>query len=644
LKQSANKKSSNGLVKWSIDDSSDTYLIKQWGQGFFGINGHGNVEVTPFRTPEHSVDLKTLIDDLVDRGIELPILVRFSDILKNTVGELNGCFQNAIKEFEYGGDYRSIYPIKVNQQCQVVEDIVNYGSPCNMGLEAGSKAELLIAVSMLQDQEMLLICNGYKDKAYIKTALQFNRIGCKVILVIEKLSELLSVIRISKEMNVRPMLGIRMKLSTISRGNWEASSGDKSKFGLFVGELMEAIRLLKENDLLDCFRLLHTHIGSQITSIRPIKSAMNEFGRIYVELRKMNIPVEYFDVGGGLGVDYDGSRSNYASSMNYTMQEYANDVVSAISTLCTEAAVAHPVILTESGRALVAHHSILVFNVLGCSQLGEMSVPQDEEREKSEMIRDMISIYKNVSLKNYSESYHDALQTKEESLTFFNVGLLTLTERAQLEKLFWGICRKVISIIQTLDHVPEEFANMEKLLSDIYFGNFSIFQSAPDHWAIHQLFPVMPIHRLDEEPSRNAIICDITCDSDGKIDKFIDLRNVREVLPVHPLKDSEKYYMGLFLVGAYQETLGDLHNLFGDTNAVHVSIHPEGRYILERVIGGDTVEEVIKYVQFNKQDMVVRVRNITERALDRGMITVRESREIMDNYEKRMKGSTYLTD
>lgn len=642
MKSTIKKKGGSPLKKWTVEESRDLYFIRNWGNGFFDINRKGHVVVNPFDDNARGIDLKELVDDMVDRGIELPILFRFTDILRKTVDHLNQCFRNSMQECKYKGGYHTVYPIKVNQQAQVVEDIVDFGRQWNVGLEAGSKAELLIACSHMDNPDSLVVCNGYKDRTYIQTALLFTKLGMKVILVVEKISELKNIIAVSNELGVKPHIGIRMKLSTLSKGNWEASSGDKSKFGLFVGELMEAIRLLKEADMLDCFCLLHTHLGSQITSIRPIKSALNEFSRIYVELRKMGIPVEYTDVGGGLGVDYDGSKSNYPSSMNYTVQEYANDVVYAIAELCDSANVDHPTIITESGRAIVAHHSLLVYDVLGCSQVGELPVPTDETEEKSDAVREMIHIFNEVSMKNYRECYHDAVQCKEESLTLFNVGLIRLTERAQVEKLFWAICRKVSRIIKELAYTPEEFENLGKLMADIYFGNFSIFQSAPDHWAIKQLFPVMPIHRLREQPDRQAVIVDITCDSDGKIDQFIDLKDVLDTLPVHSFDDEDPYYMAVFLIGAYQETLGDLHNLFGDTNAVHVSIQDDGKYVVEKVIEGDTVEEVLNYVQYSKKEMVGRVRKLIEQGLDNGRITLKESRRIVANFEENLSGYTYL--
>lgn len=644
MKPTIKKKNSSPIKKWSIDEARELYFIREWGAGFFDINRKGNVVVTPFDEAGGSVDLKELVDDIVERGIELPILVRFTDILKRSVERINSCFANAIKEMRYKGRFQGVYPIKVNQQCQVVEDIVEFGRPFDYGLEAGSKAELLIAISHLDNRESLIVCNGYKDRPYIETALLATKLGMRVIIVVEKMSELHMILAIAAELDVRPNIGMRVKPATISKGNWEGSSGDKSKFGLFVGELMEAVQILREREMLDCFKLLHSHIGSQITSIQRIKAALKELSRIYVELRKTGASLEFFDVGGGLGVDYDGSRSNFPSSMNYSQQEYANDIVYAIAETCDEAQVSHPNIVIESGRALVAYHSILIFNVLGSTVLGEDKVLAAESEAYPDLLNEMIRILKSVSVKNYRESYHDAVQCKEESLTLFNVGLLNLPDRAEIEKLFWAINRKIAKIVQELAYSPEEFESIDKLMADIYFGNFSIFQSAPDHWAIKQLFPVMPIHRHTEKPARRAIICDITCDSDGKIDQFIDLKDVHDYLPVHELREEVPYYMGVFLIGAYQETLGDLHNLFGDTNAVHVSVQPDGRYVIDKVVEGDTVEEVLEYVQFSKKDLVKKIRGNIEEALEKGRITLKESKRIIEKFEAGLKGTTYLSD
>lgn len=642
MKPSIKKKNTSPIKKWSIEEARELYFVREWGAGFFDVNRRGNVVVTPFDDTGVSVDLKVLVDDIVERGIELPILVRFTDILKRSVDRINLCFRAAIKEVDYKGRYLGVYPIKVNQQCQVVEDIVDFGSKYDFGLEAGSKAELLIAISHLVNRSSLIICNGYKDRPYIETALLMTKLGMKVIVVVEKMTELHMILKIADDLDVKPLIGMRVKPATMSKGNWEGSSGDKSKFGLFCGEMIEAVEILRQRGMLDCFKLLHSHIGSQITSIQRIKSALTELSRIYVELKKMGVPLEYFDVGGGLGVDYDGSRSNFASSMNYTTQEYANDVVYAISETCAEAGVEPPNIVTESGRALVAYHSILIFNVLGSTVLGEDKVLTQESEEWPDLLNEMIKIFRSVSVKNYRESYHDAVQCKEDSLTLFNVGLLNLASRAEIEKLFWAINRKIAKIVQELAYTPEEFESIDKLMSDIYFGNFSLFQSAPDHWAIKQLFPVMPIHRHNEKPDRRAIICDITCDSDGKIDQFIDLKDVHDYLPVHTLKDDDPYYMGVFLIGAYQETLGDLHNLFGDTNAVHVSVQEDGRYVIDKVVEGDTIEEVLEYVQFSKKDLLKKLRTNIEEALEKGRITLRESKRIVENFEDGLKGTTYL--
>lgn len=626
---------------WSIQDSVELYNIRNWGRDYFRINEGGNIEVTPAGARADGIDLKTLIDDLERRGIQLPILVRFTDILEHRVRAMATAFQKAIREYEFGGRYRGVYPVKVNQQRHLLEDLVKFSEPYHMGLEAGSKPELLIVLALMNDPEALIICNGYKDGEFIETALMARKLGRNPIIVVEKFSEFKLICDISERVGVRPVIGMRAKLATKGAGRWEGSAGDRAKFGLTVGEMVEGVAYLKERGMLDTLQLLHFHIGSQVSAIRSVKNALREAARTFTGLAKMGASMKYFDVGGGLGVDYDGSRTNFESSVNYTVDEYAADVVAAVAAACDDADVPHPDVITEAGRAMAAHHSVLIFNVLGVTEfpadLADVPVRDDDP----EILHELKEIHDGVTRKSYQEAYHDALASKEELLTLFNLGQMDLATRARGERLFWQTCQKILHIARLQSYVPDELEGLEKALADTYFGNFSVFQSAPDSWAVGQLFPVMPIHRLGEEPTRRAIIADITCDSDGKIDKFIDLRDVKDVLPLHPT-NGQPYYMAIFLVGAYQEILGDLHNLFGDTNAVHVSLDDDGGYRIDHVIEGDTVTDVLKYVQYSKADLVRLVRRATETALKEGRMSMEEAAKMINAYQTGLEGYTYL--
>ncbi len=625
---------------WTIQDSSEIYSVRHWGRDFFRINEAGNIEVTPTGPRHDGIDLKALIDDLERRGINLPILVRFTDILRHRVRTLATAFHNAIKEYEFRGQYRGVYPIKVNQQRHIVEDLVTANRNYHMGLECGSKPELLIVLALMDDPDALIVCNGYKDEEYIETALMAKKLGRNPIIVVEKFSEFKLIHEVSQRVGVRPIVGFRAKLASKGAGKWEGSAGDRAKFGLTVGEMVEGIAYMREIGMLECVQLLHFHIGSQVSHIRSMKTALGEAGRIFVELHRMGAPMQYFDVGGGLGVDYDGSRTSFESSVNYTVDEYAADVVAAVGAACDEANVPHPHIITESGRALVAHHAVLIFNVLGTTEFP--SAPEVEVKEEDpDILHELREIFDSVSRKNYTEAYHDAAAAKESVLQRFNLGLLNLEQRARGERIFWQTCQKILHISRQQSYVPDDLEGLEKALADTYFGNFSVFQSAPDSWAVDQLFPVMPIHRLTEEPTRRAIIADITCDSDGKIDRFIDLRDVKDVLALHPL-NGQPYYLGIFMVGAYQEILGDLHNLFGDTNSVHVSLDEDGNYEIDHVIEGDTVTDVLKYVQYGKADLVRYVRRATERALKEGRMTMEEAAKMITAYQAGLEGYTYL--
>jgi arginine decarboxylase len=630
------------MRKWRIEDSAELYNINGWGVDYFSINDDGHIIVTPKKGCV-SVDLKDLIDELSLRDVSTPMLIRFPDILDNQIDIISQCFQSAAKEYGYKAQNHIIYPIKVNQMRPVVEEIVSHGKKYNIGLEAGSKPELHAIIAINTDPDSMIICNGYKDEDYIELALLAQKMGKRIFIVVEKLNELKLIASISKRLKIRPNIGIRIKLASTGSGKWESSGGDVSKFGLSSSELLEAVDYLQKNKLDDCFRFIHFHIGSQITKIRRIKNALREASQYYVELYKLGFKIEFVDIGGGLGVDYDGTRSsNSESSTNYTVQEYVNDSVSTFVDVSEKNGLPHPNIITESGRSLTAHHSVLVFEVLETATLPEW----DEEKDfispdDHELLQEMYTIWENLNQKGMLESWHDAQQIREEVLDRFSLNLVDLKTRANVERLFWSIAREVYDLAEETKHSPYELKQLPKMLADKYFCNFSLFQSLPDSWAIDQIFPIMPIHRLEEKPTRNATIQDITCDSDGKIDNFIATKNVSYYLPLHKLKSTESYYIGVFLVGAYQEILGDLHNLFGDTNAVHVSVS-EKNYHIEQVIDGETVAEVLDYVQYNPKKLVRTVETWVTSSVKQGIITAQEGKEFLSNYRSGLYGYTYL--
>jgi arginine decarboxylase len=627
---------------WATTDAVDLYEIGRWGAGYFSVSQAGHLCVHPTKDPARSIDLKQLIEDLQLRGIDLPILIRFAEILQHRLGEIHEAFQQAMREHHFKGNYCCVYPIKVNQQRQVVEEVLQFGRPFHFGLEAGSKPELL-AVVALASNDTPIICNGFKDPEFIEMAMMAHKIGRRIIPVVEKYTELKLILNYAKKIGVRPMIGMRVKLATKSSGRWQSSGGYRSKFGLTIDEILRALEELKQQGMQDCFKLLHFHLGSQIPNIRHIKQALNEAVRVYVELAGRGAGLEYLDVGGGLGVDYDGSQTNFESSTNYSLQEYANDVVYHIQSVCDDAGVPHPTIVSESGRAVVAYHSALVFNVLGVSGLGEWEVPSELPPDVEQPISDLVSTYQNVTPRNLLESYHDAQQALDMAMGLFNGGYLPLDQRSLAENLFWAICRKMQRLVRQLDYVPEDLQGLDALLSDTYFCNFSLFQSMPDSWAIRQLFPVLPIHRLNEQPTHHAVLGDITCDSDGKIDLFIDRRDVKRTLPLHSF-NGEAYYLGAFLLGAYQEILGDMHNLFGDTNAVHVSLDANGSVVLETVIKGDTVREVLDYVEFEPDALVRKLRTDVEMAVRETRLDFQEAGRLLRFYEEGLQGYTYLED
>ncbi len=633
--------SKNGMRGWTIRDSLELYNVASWGSGFFGIDPTGHVEVCPRGKGGPAIDLPELVADLERRGLRTPILIRFSDVLASRIHGLARSFEKAIEAYEYTGRYRGVYPIKVNQQSHVVEEIVAHGAKVGVGLEAGSKPELLVALALLDTPGTLIICNGYKDRAYVETALLAQRLGRTPIIVIDRFREIDLILKTSSELGIRPHLGLRARLTTKGAGKWVESTGDRSKFGLSASEIVDAVERLRAEDMLDCLELLHFHIGSQITAIRAHKDALREASRIYAGLHALGARPTLVDVGGGLGVDYDGSQTNFHSSMNYSVQEYANDVVASLQEAADAAGVPHPDIVTEAGRAMVAHHSVLVFDVLGVNEISRGVEPTPPGEGEEKVVQDLWEVYTTVTRKNVGEAYHDALQLKEEATSLFSLGYLDLPARARVERLFWACCEKVLRIARELPYLPEELAELERGLADTYYGNLSIFQSAPDHWAVKQLFPVMPLQRLDERPTRRGIFADLTCDSDGKIDQFIDQRDVKDVLELHAWTDAP-YYVGVFLVGAYQEILGDLHNLFGDTDAVHVRLDEDG-YVVDHHVEGDTVADVLRYVQYDERALAEKVRRVIEDALRRGQISLDESARLRQRYAQGLREYTYLS-
>lgn len=631
------------MTKWTIDEAREHYNINGWGAGYFDINPKGNIVVRPDKKSAHHIDLKELVDDIQSKGYSLPVLIRFSDILKASIANLANSFQNAIEEYGFEGQYHGVYPIKVNQQRQVVEEIVKFGQPFNIGLEAGSKPELHAILAILDNPEALLVCNGYKDEAFIRLALMSQKLGKKVFIVVEKLDELALIERAAVELGVKPNIGLRIKLVSAGQGRWSSSAGEYSKFGLNPMELMEALEIAKSKNILDCVKLIHFHLGSQITNIRRIKNSLKEVGRFYSELMQFGCNIQYIDVGGGLGIDYDGSRSTFASSTNYSVQEYANDVVYHLLEICKSENLPHPNIISESGRAMTAHHSILVVNVLDVTSFPEWSDEINVPKDTPEAVKEIFNVLNSTSNKNLIESWHDAVHLKDEAQNKFLLGLVSLADRALIERIYWGICRKVEKLSSRLKFLPDDIRNLRTRLADKYFCNFSVFQSVPDSWAIDQVFPVVPLHRLNEEPDRDATLEDITCDSDGRIDNFIGTnRGTENTLRVHSLKQGESYSICIFLTGAYQEILGDLHNLFGDTNTVHVSLKEDGAINYEQIIEGEDVTDVLDYVQFSADELAGRIDGFLIGCVQRGVVTQKEADDFLALYKEGLNGYTYL--
>ena len=642
------------MSEWTPRESSDLYGVPDWGAGFFSVGDNGNLFVHPRRISEkredasHVIDLPKLVGELERRGLRRPMLIRFSDILATRIEEIANCFADAVADNEYTGRWRGVFPIKVNQQAHVVEEVIEFGAPFGVGLEAGSKPELLIALALLDTKDALLICNGYKDRAYIETALLAQSLGRNPVIVIDRFPEIELVIKAASNLGIRPHIGLRSRLSTVGAGRWVESSGDHSKFGLSADELVRVVNRLREEDMLDCLELLHFHIGSQITTIRAHKEALREAMRIYVGLHRLGATsLHLLDVGGGLGVDYIGNGTDDASSMNYTIQEYANDVVFAAGQACREAEIPEPDIITESGRAMVAHHSLLVFDVIGVNR--DPSGPKVEPCVESDhaVLHSLYEAVDAISPETLSECYHDLVHGRDEAASLFSLGYLDLAGRAMSERLFHAGCVRIGKFLEQIGETPEEFEDLHKLLTDTYFGNFSIFQSAPDAWAVKQVFPVMPIHRLEQEPTRNGVIVDLTCDSDGRLDHFIGDANDLPTLRLHSWNHSP-YFLAVFLIGAYQEILGDLHNLFGDTDAVHVRLDMDPAsshtYSVEHIVEGDSVTEVLSYVQYDKRALSERVRRTIEGAHRDGRISLEDSALLRSRYEEGLNGYTYLHD
>lgn len=629
------------MRKWTIEDSAELYNVKGWGLNYFSINEKGHMTVTP-KEDGPSIDLKELMEELQVRDVSAPVLLRFPDILDNRIEKISNCFRAAADEYGYTAKNFIIYPIKVNQMRPVVEEIVGHGAKYNIGLEAGSKPELHAVLSIDIDNDAMIICNGYKDESYIELALLAQKMGRNIFIVIEKLNELRTVASISKKLKIRPNIGIRIKLASSGSGKWEESGGDVSKFGVNSSELLEALDILDKNKLSDCLKFIHFHIGSQVTNIRKIKTALKEASQFYVQLRKLGYEIDFVDIGGGLGVDYDGSRSaTSGNSMNYSIQEYVNDAVSSIVDVCEKNGLPQPNIITESGRALTAHHSVLIFEALASVSLPSFDENETIEEDSHELVKELYELWENLNQPRLIETWHDALQIREDALGLFNLGLIDLNTRAQIERLYWSIARDVYEMAVSMKHAPDELKKISKLLPDKYFCNFSLFQSLPDSWAIDQIFPIVPISRLDEQPTKSATIQDITCDSDGKVDNFISTRNFSYHLPVHELSGKEPYYFGVFIVGAYQEILGDLHNLFGDTNAVHVKVKGD-EYVIDKIIEGETVADVLEYVQFNPKRMARSVEVWVMSSVKKGIISPEEGREFLSNYRSGLYGYTYL--
>lgn len=638
---------------WTAEDAAALYGVPSWGKGYFRVSDAGRILVTPTKQPERSIDLYDLVEGLKERGIWAPVLLRFTDILRHRIEELSGAFREAMRIEGYTGAYRCVYPIKVNQQRHVVEEIRDIGGGLGFGLEAGSKPELLAVLGMTSGlDDMPIVCNGFKDDEFIEMVILATKLGRWITPVVEKFSELELLVKHAKAYGVRPSIGVRVKVAAKGVGRWESSGGERSKFGLFMSELLSAMDYLKKHDMADCLRMVHFHIGSQVCDIRNMKNALTELAHVYTELRRLGATkLDVVDVGGGLGVDYDGSQTAFESSMNYTVQEYAADVVHRIKSVCDDVGAPHPTIITESGRAMAAYSSVLVFEVVGSAKFDAEPEPDEleaalaAEQEVPQPVIDLMEVsqrFNGARKLNLLEAYHDAVQGRDEAMSLFSMGYISLPMRAIAERLYWAIGKKILQRASGEEELPEELRSLPIELSDTFFCNMSVFQSIPDSWAIDQLFPICPIHRLGEEPLRRGVLADITCDSDGGVKRFVDLRDVKGTLELHDLRAGEPYYLAAFLVGAYQEILGDLHNLLGDTHAVHVTIDKDGEASIDEVVEGDTVKDVLGYVQIDHRDLRRSMRRDVERAVKLNRLTVSESRSLLRFYEDGLDGYTYL--
>ncbi|MGC3979636.1 MAG: biosynthetic arginine decarboxylase [Steroidobacteraceae bacterium] len=630
---------------WDIAAAAELYRLRAWGKGYFNINERGHVVVRPDMNTRE-IDLLEVVQGLKERDLNTPVVVRFSDILRHRLGQLHDAFAQAISENNYQNRYCAVFPIKVNQQRLVVEEVYRYGESYQFGLEAGSKPELLAVMAMTEDApQRMIICNGFKDDSYIEAVILATKLGRTIVPVVENSNELQLILKHAAKYQVRPRIGVRVKLASEGAGRWRHSAGDRSKFGLFVSEILELVEALRLHNMLDCLQLVHCHPGSQLHDIKRVKETIGELAHVYAELKKLGANLQYIDIGGGLGVDYDGSGSNYESSMNYSLREYANEVVYRIASICNARGIAHPIIVSESGRATAAHHSVLLFNVLGSSRMDHFRFLDGDATNGAglpQCLIDLRDAYANVTEQKVVECYHDATQAREDALQMFKLGFLSLSHRGLAERWYWATCTRIRDLCRTLARVPKELTDLEAMLSDTYFCNFSLFQSLPDSWAIDQLFPIMPIHRLDEAPTRKAVLADITCDSDGKIDQFVGERNIKRALELHELHEGEDYFLAVFLVGAYQETLGDLHNLFGDTHVVHIRLHDEGGWWIEEVIKGDTASEVLGYMQYRADELYPKLSRDCERAVREQRLSLKESQALRRFYESELNGYTYL--
>jgi arginine decarboxylase len=637
----------NASRDWTVQHARSLYGIEGWGARYFDINDAGNVVVRPLQDAGATVELMDIVEEARGRGLKFPLLIRFQDILRHRVEALNNAFRQSIAEFGYQGRYRGVFPIKVNQLREVVEEILDAGKPFDFGLEVGSKPELYAGLALQSEPGDLIICNGYKDAVFIRMALMGIKLGKQVIMVVEKLEELKQIIAVSKQLGVEPLIGVRARLLSKGAGKWAESGGENAKFGLSTVELLAATQLLRNEGLGHCFKLLHFHIGSQVPDILTVKRAVQEAARFYAKLRKMDFPIQYLDVGGGLGVDYDGSRSAFDSSTNYTLQEYTNDVVYYLGQVCNAEQVPHPDIISESGRALVAHHSVLIVEVFGSIAKIRPDVPFVFGDQEHPIVRELLEIQKNLARLNKLEAYHDALERRDDAHTMFTLGLLELTDKAKIESLYWEIAQQVVESFRGRAHIPEEIRTLEDSLGDQYLCNFSVFQSLLDHWALGQLFPIMPISRLQERPAREATLVDITCDSDGQINKFIDLRDVRDTLPLHAINNghgNEPYYLGFFLMGAYQDIMGDLHNLFGRVNEVHVFLDPDepAGYYIEEIIEGNTIIQSLAAVQYDEHELKRQMKAQIDQAIKQDRLKPNEGMRLLDDYERGLREYTYL--